>query len=545
MTRNLSRLLLAAVAAIALTPATAAMAAEEPAPTDDGGYAGVGHPAEGSPRSDYGKTQPIGYPINGIDVSSHDHSGGKTLNWPTLAGSMEFAYVKATEGTTYTNPYFAADNRDAKAAGLYVGAYAFGRPDLGNPVGQADHFVDSMAFTHDGQTLPPFLDMEWPYSSLGLPTCYGLSTSAMNSWMQSFLSRVESRTGVVPMIYTNVNWWNPCTGNSAAFSHYLLDIASCNTSAPSVPGWGTNWTFWQYNIPDCDSTLTHDSNVYRGTRAQLAALAGNNTAAALTGTLVDLNGDGKVDVVSRDTSGNLWLYPNTGGSGNLTFGTPSKVGIGWNSMTAINFADINGDHRPDVIGRDAAGDLWLYPHTGGTGTSTFGASSKVGTGWNVMTAINFADVNGDGKTDVTGRNAAGDLWLYPNTGGTGNLTFGTPSKVGIGWNSMTAINLADINGDGKTDLIGRDTAGDHWLYPNTGGTGTSTFGTRTQIGEGWNAMTAITFGDLNSDNRTDIISRDAAGDLWLYPNTGGTGMTTYNAARSQIGEGWNVMTDID
>jgi FG-GAP-like repeat len=106
-----------------------------------------------------------------------------------------------------------------------------------------------------------------------------------------------------------------------------------------------------------------------------------------TGLLGDVNGDGRVDVLARDGGGALWLYPNTGGSGTSTFGARSQVGTGWNTMTAINLGDLNGDGKVDIVSRDTGGALWLYPNTGGTGTNTFGARSQVGTGWNGITDI--------------------------------------------------------------------------------------------------------------------------------------------------------------
>ncbi|WP_426514867.1 GH25 family lysozyme [Dactylosporangium sp. McL0621] len=269
-----------AIATLSATPASAvellmgAPANAAPPGGDDTGWAGrgtAGHVAP-APRGLAVVAPPRA--INGRDVSSHDHNGGRTVDWPAWrAAGEEFGFVKATEGTTYTNPYFSGDYRAAKSAGMYVGAYHFARPDLGDPVGQANHFADQMQWTRDGRTLPPFLDAEWPYDK-GIPDCYGLSQAAMRSWISSFLSQVESRIGTTPMIYTNVNWWNPCTGNSGAFARYPLDISSCLSAPPSAPGWGGNWTFWQYDIPDCRRGATQDFDVFNGTLADLAALAG-------------------------------------------------------------------------------------------------------------------------------------------------------------------------------------------------------------------------------------------------------------------------------
>jgi GH25 family lysozyme M1 (1,4-beta-N-acetylmuramidase) len=243
-----------------------------------GGYARAGR-VPGSARPLVPMAAPPGYAVRGIDVSAHDHDPGKPpLVWSDQANAgIKFAYVKATEATSYVNAYYGSDVSAAKGVGMYVGAYAYGRPDLGNPVGQADYFVDHMQWSRDGRTLPPFLDMEWPYFG-GVNSCYNLSATQMVAWIGAFLSELQARTGVTPMIYTNVNWWNPCTGNSASFGNYLLDISSCTSSPPSVPGWGSRWTFWQYDIPDCDSSIIHDYDVFHDDLAALAALAGGGYA---------------------------------------------------------------------------------------------------------------------------------------------------------------------------------------------------------------------------------------------------------------------------
>ena len=48
--------------------------------------------------------------------------------------------------------------------------------------------------------------------------------------------------------------------------------------------------------------------------------------------------------------------------------------------------------------------------------------------------------------------------------------------------------VTDLDGDGKADLLARDTSGVLWFYP---GNGKGSFSTRTRLGSGWNAMTAL------------------------------------------------------
>nr|WP_239070734.1 MULTISPECIES: VCBS repeat-containing protein [unclassified Streptomyces] len=260
----------------------------------------------------------------------------------------------------------------------------------------------------------------------------------------------------------------------------------------------------------------------------------------------DINGDGEADILAIDTSGNQWIYPGSDGIKTSSFLSRYQTGSGWSGMDALNISDINGDGRPDILTRRTSdASLWVYPGTGGTGTSTFGAPYKVGDSWGGMNIIEVGDVNGDGKTDILARRASDNsLLTYPGTGGTGINSFSAPYLVGDSWGGMNIIRLGDINGDGKTDIFCIDAAGTQYVYPGTGGAGTSTFGTRYQTGTGWNITNSISLSDVNSDGKIDILSRLASdSSLWTYPGTGGTGTSTFDAAY-KVGASWGGMTVI-
>ncbi|WP_347108221.1 S8 family serine peptidase [Paenarthrobacter sp. S56] len=248
--------------------------------------------------------------------------------------------------------------------------------------------------------------------------------------------------------------------------------------------------------------------------------------------VTDFNGDGNADVLARDTNGVLWLYPGNGSGGWL----PAKqVGSGWNVMTAIEAAgDFNGDGKADVIARDTNGILWLYP---GNGAGGWLPAKQIGSGWNVMTAIDApGDFDGDGKADVIARDGNGVLWLYPGNGAGGWL----PAKqIGSGWNVMSAIDgPGDFDGDGNADVLARNSSGALILYPGNGSGG---WLPAKQIGWGWDVMTAIEGpGDFDGDGQVDVLARNSSGALLLYPGNGSGG---FLPAR-QVGSGWNVMSII-
>ncbi|MFE6894715.1 lysozyme [Streptomyces sp. NPDC057694] len=203
----------------------------------------------------------------GHDVSSHQ----KNVNWSKAKNKgARFTYVKATESTTYKNPYFSQQYEGARKAGIIRGAYHFAVPDQSSGRTQAAYFVRNGGWWQgDGWTLPPALDIEFnPYDK---HKCYGMSKGSLVSWIGSFSAEVRRLTGRRPVIYTNYHWWKTCTGNSGAFAaNHALWLARYDASAGSLPRGWSYWTFWQY---DNSGGLPGDQNLFNGSMAQLKRFA--------------------------------------------------------------------------------------------------------------------------------------------------------------------------------------------------------------------------------------------------------------------------------
>lgn len=202
--------------------------------------------------------------VLGMDVSSHQ---GK-VNWSSWAKQgKQFVYVKATEGTTYRNPYFAAQSSGSAKVGMLRGAYHFASPSGKSGKAQAQYFVkNGGAWKNDGKTLPGVLDIEYnPYGS----TCYGLSKTKMTSWIKDFVVEYKRLTTRDAVIYTTTDWWTRCTGNTTKFAlTNPLWVARYGTKAPgTLPGSWPRATFWQYT----SSPL--DQNQFSASRDRLTVLA--------------------------------------------------------------------------------------------------------------------------------------------------------------------------------------------------------------------------------------------------------------------------------
>jgi len=188
--------------------------------------------------------------VRGIDVASFQHPNGAAISWASVArAGYKFAAVKTTEGNYYINPYAIRDVVSAMSAGLYATLYHFAIPNLTSGAVQAQFAVKSSKYRSGGRALPLMLDIEYdPYVSTDHTNeCYGLSTTAMRTWISSFVSTARSLTGQYPVIYTTANWWDTCTGSSTAFGADPMWVAAYGVSSPPMPAGWKAYTFWQYS----------------------------------------------------------------------------------------------------------------------------------------------------------------------------------------------------------------------------------------------------------------------------------------------------------
>jgi GH25 family lysozyme M1 (1,4-beta-N-acetylmuramidase) len=212
---------------------------------------------------------------NGIDVSRWQHQS--SLDWSKVkADGVDFAFIKATEGSTYTNPYFAGDWASTTKLGIYRGAYHFARPSVGSAATQAKYFVKVAGLQHGKGVLPPVLDLE---------ATGGLGVKKLRNWTRNWLVTVQNLTGRAPIIYVSPSFWETNLGNSTGFHNYPLWVAHYGVSSPRVPGGWPTWTFWQKTSSGKVSGIAGrvDINRFNGNDAQLAKMA-NTTSDGGTGT---------------------------------------------------------------------------------------------------------------------------------------------------------------------------------------------------------------------------------------------------------------------
>lgn len=264
---------------------------------------------------------------------------------------------------------------------------------------------------------------------------------------------------------------------------------------------------------------------------------GFDVRAPVTERTSDFTGDGADDVLAVDASGVMWLYPLSDGA-NHRFRPRIKVGTGWSGMTLVEAAgDLTGDRLPDVVARDRAGYLWLYPTRHALTTpGGWAPRRRYGGGWNAMTAVmGVGDWNGDGLADLLARTTTGDMRMYTGDGH-GGLHGGT--RVGHGFASWSLLEATgDLGDDGHADFVARNTKGELWLFRGAG-TATGRFLPSRRIGTGWQSMTMFVGVErYRSWREIILLSRDRYGVLHEYGGVYGR----LQGLPYTVGSGWNAM----
>ncbi|MBI5491048.1 MAG: VCBS repeat-containing protein [Deltaproteobacteria bacterium] len=237
----------------------------------------------------------------------------------------------------------------------------------------------------------------------------------------------------------------------------------------------------------------------------------------------DIDGDGRADACARSGEGVVCHLATGAGFEALVTGPLLADADGWSLEpygSTLRFGDIDGDGRDDVCARAADGmACWRSTGTGFEGAIAGPALSDDG-GWDEAGAfgtVRLVDVNGDGRDDVCGRGTDG-FSCWPSTG----RGFGAPSVLAelsdaAGWGGAAywgTIRMADVDGDGGADLCARAPEGVRCGRWRTTGFGDRIFGPAWSDSRGWDRVeywSTIRLADVDGDGRSDICARAADG----------------------------------
>ncbi|HXO32734.1 MAG TPA: FG-GAP-like repeat-containing protein [Candidatus Acidoferrales bacterium] len=241
----------------------------------------------------------------------------------------------------------------------------------------------------------------------------------------------------------------------------------------------------------------------------------------------DFNGDGKKDVVTMIQNYAVYSISVVLSNGDGTFQAPVLTPVPGNDSEAqIAVGDVNGDKKDDIIVAHQNGNAGYTSSSfdvlisNGDGTFTLGNNYSITS--NDLAGGTMADVNADGKLDVVvvDQVSPGNVWTLL---GNGDGTFQTPTSVALNGSAGYVVVFADLNGDGLLDLADADyNTGQLTVYLATSATTYANSVSYATQGPGpvYYAC-SITAGDLTGDSKPEIVSANCSSDnLSVYVNNG-------------------------
>lgn len=175
------------------------------------------------------------YPVRGVDVSHYQNE----IDWKTLASQdIDFAFIKATEGSGTVDECFEYNWSEAMESGIYAGAYHFFSYDSSG-VTQAENYINTVPVTEN--MLPPVIDVEFYGDKFSNPP----SREEVDNILNDMIEKLEEHYGMTPVIYaTEKSYAMFISGGYKDNPIWIRNVIQ----PPSFPeDDDREWTFWQYS----------------------------------------------------------------------------------------------------------------------------------------------------------------------------------------------------------------------------------------------------------------------------------------------------------
>jgi Concanavalin A-like lectin/glucanases superfamily/FG-GAP-like repeat/IPT/TIG domain/FG-GAP repeat len=257
----------------------------------------------------------------------------------------------------------------------------------------------------------------------------------------------------------------------------------------------------------------------------------------------DIDGDGKLDMaVANSGSNSVSVFRNTSTSGNITFAAKVDFATGL-SPRSVNIGDFDGDGKPDLaIAHRDNNFMSVLRNTSSSGSISFqGKVDFFLAAGNISTFINSGDLDGDGKLDIAVTSYSGTnnhVSVFRNTATSGTIdanSFAARTDFTTGVFPFS-LAIGDLDGDGKPDLAVANYSGDNSVsvLRNTSSSGSTSFATKVDFPVGV-APIAVNLGDIDGDAKLDLITSNySTNKISIFRNIATSGSISANSFAAKV-----------
>jgi len=351
----------------------------------------------------------------------------------------------------------------------------------------------------------------------------------------------------IPSHNDRTNFGSAIRGGNTIIQTFLIHNTGSNDlviDSISVPtGYSIVGTAPSLISPGASKSLTvRLETVSAGTKTGDIVIRSNATAASrynfeITGNVTTrLTNSPQDGVVSYEESSGRWTITTPGLNAYSVVAGPSwSPDAGW----TVFQGDFNNDGFVDLAGRQAGGNWYVALNNGNAAFSV----SNWGV-WNTNEAARWqfeqvADINGDGKDDIIAQNKSGEWWAAVSDG----TSFNNQYLGRWNANAYSEVVVGDFNRDGRDDIAGfQDGNGQWWIGLSTGTRFLTRFAGR------WNAAAGfhdVQVGDFDGDGKDDLAAQNSGGRWFIGTVDASTQLQMYYAARWGSSRGEAVVGDFN
>ena len=254
------------------------------------------------------------------------------------------------------------------------------------------------------------------------------------------------------------------------------------------------------------------------------------TPASSDVTVVDVNGDGAPDIVLANTDGPNEIYLGKPGSPGTFEDSPLEFGAPDDVTKDVEVVDVDGDGALDIVVANDGQQNKIYygdPTLVAGNAPTYGTDptkeSDIGTTSGPSTSVELADLDGDGRVDIViGNNGERDEVYLTPSGSQPDLSAVAPTLLFGTTQTPTAdVKIGDVTGDGIPDIVIASNGDTNLLYPGRPG---GYFGSTipTVIGSETDKSLSVDLIDTDNDGDLDVVFGNSDSSTSTYTNEGGT-----------------------